>query len=548
MKHVSFGPPGTGKTTFGQKLVQEYVDRGTRIDDVAFVAFNKEAANHAARKCGIRPEDRQELWFRTLHSACYKLMGDRQDKPDVMTSKHKKRFSKEIGLEISSNDGPGEESAEALYWDLYRSDAPESEGDAYLKAYAMSRLACETKEELEEVRSQQHPKTLQSGALDPRAYKRFIEVYESFKAREGVVDFIDMLTRVVEGRSPRPKKFRLAIVDEAQDMSPLMNRVCDMLFWDNADDVFRIGDDDQAIYQFMMTRAEDFLAYRSGSKVITLRDTHRFGKDIVDLSAKIAERLEHRHPKDVIPLENAKHDIHVDFKFDPQAFEASIGSPGERGLVLHRHVAGCRAIGERFLQAGIPFWNERGINPLAADTQRKGYLAFQSLCELGAISYTQLLDLIEAVPSKKTLENETVILMHHGAKTKIRSLMGQGIGRAFTCDLMKEYFTDTFLTSIREKSFHWLDIKYAEYYQTLMERGYDLKEDRPRITITTIHGSKGREAELVALFSESFPRALMSADEHRVPYVGVTRTKRDLWIVREPVVGDWTREYPYPGF
>jgi superfamily I DNA/RNA helicase len=64
----------------------------------------------------------------------------------------------------------------------------------------------------------------------------------------------------------------------------------------------------------------------------------------------------------------------------------------------------------------------------------------------------------------------------------------------------------------------------------------------PRIKLSTIHGTKGGEAENVVLFRDLTAAALKSAgdDLHRVFYVGVTRTKSSLYLV-EPE--DYTRAY-----
>jgi superfamily I DNA/RNA helicase len=64
----------------------------------------------------------------------------------------------------------------------------------------------------------------------------------------------------------------------------------------------------------------------------------------------------------------------------------------------------------------------------------------------------------------------------------------------------------------------------------------------PRIRVSTIHGTKGGEADNVILFTDLSQAALneYGDDLHRVFYVGVTRTKENLFVV-EPE--DATRSY-----
>jgi superfamily I DNA/RNA helicase len=67
----------------------------------------------------------------------------------------------------------------------------------------------------------------------------------------------------------------------------------------------------------------------------------------------------------------------------------------------------------------------------------------------------------------------------------------------------------------------------------------------PRITVSTIHGAKGGEAENVVVFTDLSPAAdeqmsINPDDMHRVFYVAVTRTLQNLYLV-EPE--DHNRSY-----
>jgi superfamily I DNA/RNA helicase len=86
--------------------------------------------------------------------------------------------------------------------------------------------------------------------------------------------------------------------------------------------------------------------------------------------------------------------------------------------------------------------------------------------------------------------------------------------------------------------------KDRAYITALLRRGEKFNSV-PRITASTIHGAKGGEADNVVLFTALSPAADMSMqsnpdDMHRVFYVGVTRTKENLYLV-EPE--DTTRIY-----
>ena len=82
------------------------------------------------------------------------------------------------------------------------------------------------------------------------------------------------------------------------------------------------------------------------------------------------------------------------------------------------------------------------------------------------------------------------------------------------------------------------------YIIAMLRRGERFNGE-PRITVSTIHGAKGGEADNVVLFTDLSPASeeqmtINPDDMHRVFYVGVTRAKENLFIV-EPE--DFTRSY-----
>ena len=80
-----------------------------------------------------------------------------------------------------------------------------------------------------------------------------------------------------------------------------------------------------------------------------------------------------------------------------------------------------------------------------------------------------------------------------------------------------------------------LPITDRAYVTALLRRGEKFN-GRPRITASTIHGSKGGEADNVVLLTDLSTAADIQFqqnpdDTHRVFYVGVTRAKQNLYIV-----------------
>jgi superfamily I DNA/RNA helicase len=73
------------------------------------------------------------------------------------------------------------------------------------------------------------------------------------------------------------------------------------------------------------------------------------------------------------------------------------------------------------------------------------------------------------------------------------------------------------------------------YIRTALQQGEKL--DKPRIRLSTIHGSKGGEADHVVLLPDMARRTYnemleVPEDEARVWYVAVTRSRRQLTITK----------------
>jgi len=73
------------------------------------------------------------------------------------------------------------------------------------------------------------------------------------------------------------------------------------------------------------------------------------------------------------------------------------------------------------------------------------------------------------------------------------------------------------------------------YITALLRRGEKFNGE-PRITASTIHAAKGGEADNVVLYTDLSPAADAEMrrnpdDIHRVFYVAITRTKKNLYII-----------------
>ena len=96
------------------------------------------------------------------------------------------------------------------------------------------------------------------GVFDPNkivdiTFRAFARRYESVKQEDNAIDFLDMLILSANMLEKHPEllgkyqeKYRYVFVDEFQDISPVDFRLIDLF----SENLFAVGDDDQAIYGF----------------------------------------------------------------------------------------------------------------------------------------------------------------------------------------------------------------------------------------------------------------------------------------------------------
>jgi DNA helicase-2/ATP-dependent DNA helicase PcrA len=227
---VVIGPPGTGKTSRLLRYLLDLIERGIPPGRIAFLSFTRGARDEARQRVselfGLTPDEL--TWFRTIHSTAYALL---KLKPDqVMADAPWHEFGIQYGYGLSDfecrdEDGP--------------LDLPRRTREDMLR-FASSWGANRRLGVVE---------TLRCCPVDisPVHYPLFAERLRAFKHHKGLLDFSDMLERVLE-HGLRPD-VDFVFLDEAQDLSPLQIAAVEMWF-EPCREVYVAGDDDQAVYGF----------------------------------------------------------------------------------------------------------------------------------------------------------------------------------------------------------------------------------------------------------------------------------------------------------
>ena len=125
--------------------------------------------------------------------------------------------------------------------------------------------------------------------------------FEALKAAPNRYDFDDMVLWVIDAFDRFPfllrgyqEQFLYFLVDEFQDTNGSQNRILSQLigFWEQPN-IFIVGDDDQAIYEFQGARLKSLVdfyeTYKKDVKVVVLKDNYRSSQNILDAARNTIE-------------------------------------------------------------------------------------------------------------------------------------------------------------------------------------------------------------------------------------------------------------------
>ena len=488
--NIILGSPGTGKTHTLLSIVDQKLAEGAHPYNIAFLAFTRKAAHGARNRALIKfnLEEKDLMYFQTLHSFAYHRLG--MVKSDVMNKSNYEEFGNEFGMDVGNvyvNDEIG----------LTRID------NMQLNEANQCRLRGRDLHD----HYQRTPRL--NGEVSWFSFKRAKESFEEFKNKRQLFDFTDFIDNFVQHGEVPPLDF--VFIDEAQDLCNLqwamLRKICKY-----AKKVYISGDDDQAIYRWLGADVEYFIGMEG--EVQVLRQSHRCAQAIQNLSRTIIQRVRHRRPKEWI-------------------------GTNEKGLVeYHAHSRSVNVHeGEWFILASTNYM----LDDIQRDVRTQGLLYTRK--DQPSISRT----VQDAIDSWKRLgEGEPITL--DAVKTIYSYLsLGTGVQRGYktlrTAD--KETYDieelvnhqgllvaglpwDVALDKVSDR-----DVLYA---RAIEQRNRSLT-DKPQIHLSTIHGAKGGEADNVMLFTDisRSTREEMEInpdDTHRLFYVGVTRARKELHIIK----------------
>lgn len=443
------GAPGCGKTTTLLNILEKELQI-VEPNRIAYVSFTKKGAyegrDRALEKFSYNKDD--FLFFKTLHSIAFYVAGF--TKSDVIKKQDYKKFSELLDMKFTG------------YYteDFYHND------DKYL---FLDNLIRNTPSAV--------PNYMVD--IDNNILNMVINNYALFKKRSSVIDFTDMLQEFVKINEPLPVS--VAIIDEAQDLTTLQWKMCQIAF-KNCSRVYIAGDDDQAIYEWSGADVKHFLNIKAPKNI--LNKSYRLPSELLTLAKELTKNITSRIDKQfdasysggIIEKRNTVEEIQ--FNLD------------ESYYLLSRNNWFLSNYKKVLMKKCLLFYY-------------KGKLSI-SKKEINAINIFERLRKKEKITEKEMV--------------RLKVYLGNDI------DTSKPWY-EVFP----------FDVDQTNYYRDLIKNQVDLSI-KPKIHIDTIHGVKGGEADNVVLMLD-FTRAVKHNfdrnpdSELRCLYVACTRAIKKLILI-----------------
>jgi len=455
MKNVEmvFGAPGCGKTTYLISLLKELLNRYDP-NEIAFVSFTKKGSYEGRDRAleefnQFKEED--FTYFRTLHSLAFRELGI--STYEMISRKNYKEFSKSMGMSFLG---------------YYTEDFINND-DKYLFNISLKKNNLDLFNKTDK-------------ELDLLKFNFISKNYERYKKEMGILDFDDLLTNYIYRDKPLPVK--IAIIDEAQDLTTLQWNFCKVAFR-NCEKIFIAGDDDQAIYEWSGADIKQFLSFTKNSRDIKiLEKSYRLKSNILEFSKRFSSQISNRIDK---VFDSCQGEGRITFH---NSIEELVINSEETYYFLSRNNYFLPILKEFIMNKGVAF-------------------SYKNKPFIKSSIYRAI----------KKYEN----YRQHNKLNDIRRDL----------ELLRFLKKDLIGFPVWYEAFE-MPTQEATYYRDLFKNKTDPEDNK--VNISTIHGVKGGEADNVVVLlniTKNIENALRTNfdSELRCIYVALTRAKKNLHII-----------------
>ena len=320
-----------------------------------------------------------------------------------------------------------------------------------------------------------------------------------------VKDVVRLAAEMIENGEVEQSKIAksVLVIDEAQDMSADDYRLVQALMRQNEEmRVIAVGDDDQNIYAFRKSdsRYMQSLISEEGAKLYEMTDNYRSAKAVVDCANRFVQLIPGRLKHTSIQSVTGEKGKVLTLK---SILDAEIKTQGTTAILTRTN--------EETMQVAYEL-EQRGLYATVA--QSMGGFCFGNLAE------------VRYFLKQLGKKDEVTISKEKWQEAKQRTLDTYATS---TClSVMKHFFAD-----FEETHQFYYRSDLCEY---IFESDIEdfIAADDNSVFVSTIHKAKGREFDTVYLMS-IVPDGRDIGDM-RTYYVGLTRAKRNLFLVTNPPV------------
>ena len=427
-----------------------------------------------------------------------------------------------------------------------------------------------------------------------KEFETLLKEYRSYCMRVKKLDFDDManllythLTKSPDMLSALQNRFRYILIDEFQDINFSQYRLIRMLAKPR-NNLFLVGDDDQAIYAFRGSDPKIMLELKqeyADIETIQLKFNYRSDRSIVSTAGALICDNKSRYAKEIQAVSEGEGSVsflpfeskEVEYKALLQRIRQKLITGTENSMaVIFRNNAQLEHFASRMIREKLPFlkkekvrsfYSHPDILPVLAmlraslgelmrsdllsfmnrpyrgisrDALQEERVSFESLCRF----YRDTPKVLKNIEKLKKDLNFLKGKQPYPAVAYIRRGMGydthlqllakkEGEGQAEKFGLMEEL-------SERVREFGSVEelLRFIEDYESRLEVPERMVGEKEGVQLYTMHGSKGLEFDTVFLpqvLDNILPgtRALTMEkieEERRLFYVAMTRAKHELFI------------------
>lgn len=366
--------PGSGKTTVITRRIRYLIDeKKVEPDRILVITFTKAAAKEMRSRFQTLMKGRScAVNFGTFHAVYYHILQStyHYHSGNIISNQEKRQYLKTALLQLKG------------------------QGDF------LPHLGKEEEEELllAEISTFKCCGAVHSSVLEQSDFEKLYKTYNSLMKDQRKLDFEDMVLQCYDLFLKKPEilhgwqeKFQYILVDEFQDINPMQYQVICLLAAPQ-NNLFVVGDDDQAIYGFRGASPKimlDFPKDYQDTKTIYLKTNYRSLPIITENAEKLIGCNKERFEKQVDSFREERKDALKVYAFTDQQEENRVLSQkikealdgGRTAAVLYRTNRECAAISEELTRQKIPFIMKEAVKSFYEQPVCKDLLAYLSFAK-----------------------------------------------------------------------------------------------------------------------------------------------------------------------